>query len=66
MFAFGQPKQPKNRQCQFSGGSAFHCRYNSYEASRVKEYSTIDMTPIEQVNSTVDITSMETLKHRFL
>ena len=50
MFAFGQPKQPKNRQCQFSGGSAFHCRYNSYEASRVKEYSTIDITPIEQMD----------------
>ena len=25
-------------------------------------YSTIDMTPIEQMDSTVDITSMETLK----
>ena len=40
----------QNSQCQFYGASAFHCRYNSYEASNVKEYSTIDITPMEQMD----------------
>ena len=46
----GQPKQPKNRQFKFFGASAFHCRYNSYEASRGKVYSTVDITPMEQMD----------------
>ena len=50
IYAFGPAKTAQKQKISVSGASAFHCRYNSYEASRVKEYSTIDISPMEHMD----------------